>query len=210
MARFRGPRGKVCRRLGVPMTAISMKEADKDPYARRPFPPGQHGPRAAKKLSEFGKRLQEKQKLRLYYGILERQMRRVYRMASRKKGNSGENMLSILESRLDAVVMRLGFATTIFQARQLVSHGHFAVNGKKANIPSMLLRPGDEVSVREKSNKLHPILESLDRTKGRGIPQYLELNEGELKGKLLHLPKREEIPIVIEENLIIEYYAQRG
>ena len=210
MARYRGPKGKKCRRLGIPMTFITMKDPDKDPYGRRPYPPGQHGPRSGGKLSEYGKRLKEKQKLRLYYGILEKQLRRVYRMASRKKGNTGENMLAILERRFDSSVLRLGFATTIYQARQLVNHGHFLVNGKKANIPSMQLRPGDVISVRDKSKKAFPILDSLDRCKGRSVPPYLEKNEAELSGKWVSVPQREEVPIVIEENLIVEYYAQRG
>ena len=210
MARYTGPRGKLCRRLGIPLSHISGKDPDKDPVGRRPYPPGQHGPSARMKVSDFGKRLREKQKLRLYYGIMEKQCRRYYYKASKKKGNTGDNLLILLEQRLDALVMRLGLATSIQQARQLVSHGHIDLNGVRAKTPSHHVKPGDVITVREKSKRLLIIEDAIGRNKARKLPSYLEFDEKNLEGTLKTVPDRAEIPVQIEDNLIVEYYAQRA
>lgn len=210
MARYTGPRGKVCRRLGVPMSHITGKDPDKDPVARRPYPPGAHGPGYRAKVSDFGKRLREKQKLRLYYGIMEKQCRRYYHKASKQKGNTGDNMLCLLEQRLDSLVLRLGLATSIRQARQLVAHGHININGIRAKTPSHHVHPGNVISVREKSRNMAIIADSIQRNKARRLPSYLEFDEKGLEGKLTSAPDRAEIPVQIEDNLIVEYYAQRA
>jgi small subunit ribosomal protein S4 len=210
MSRFLGPRGKRCRRLGVPLSQISCKDGDKDPFQHRPYAPGQHGPTRRAKQSEYGKRLQEKQKLRLFYGTQERQTLRYYVEASRLKGNTGENLLRLLETRLDAVVLRLGFATSIRQARQLVSHGHFLVDGQPVNIPSFHLKTGQLVEVCEKSKKLELFDDALERNRGRRLPNYLERDDDTLSGKLTQQPERSEIPVPVQENLIVEYYSQRA
>lgn len=203
LGRYTGPKHKLCRRVGEPLCG-----SPKCPALKRPFPPGQHGPRLqGQKLSEYGIRLLEKQKLRRIYGLMERQFRRYFERASRGRGNTGDLFLRLLETRLDAVVYRLGFARTMEQARQLVNHGHIAVNDKKVDIPSYQVRPGDVVSVREKSRNLAVIKEALE-TRRVEPPAYLELDADNLQGKLVRFPERDEIPVTIDEKLIVEFYSR--
>ena len=205
MARYTGPRDKVSRRFGVALFG-STKALEK-----RPFPPGQHGMRAGrKKKSDYGVMLAEKQKLRFQYGVLEGQFRKYYEMAANKKGVTGDNLLSILETRLDNVVYRLGFASTRRQARQLVSHAHFTVNGRKVNIPSYLLKPGDVIEVRDtsRSSAIFKRLVGEDAPIVL-VPQWLEREKNALKGTVSRLPVREDInDMPIEEHLIVELYSK--
>ena len=197
---------KISRRLGV-----SLWGSAKDPFQKRAYAPGQHGAGAKrKKTSDYGTQLREKQKLRGYYGnITERQFRRIYQEAARLKGDTGENLIGLLESRLDAVVYRMGLVPTVFAARQFVSHGHVRLNGKKANVPSMLVREGDLVEVREKSRQMPVVLETVANP-DRSVPDYIEFDNKELKGKFLRAPKLAEVPypVVMEPNAVIEYYSR--
>lgn len=196
---------KISRRLGV-----SLWGRDKDPFNKRAYAPGQHGATKRKKTSDYGKQLHEKQKLRGYYGnISERQFRRIYEEASRRRGDTGENLIGLLESRLDAVVYRMGLVPTPFAARQFVSHGHVLVNGKKANIPSYQVKEGDVVEVREKSRQMAVVLE-MTQNPERSVPEYIEFNTSDMKGKFIRVPKLMEVPypVVMEPNFIIEYYSR--
>lgn len=196
---------KISRRLGV-----SLWGRDKDPFNKRGTAPGQHGAAKRRKTSDYGTQLREKQKLKGYYGnISERQFRNIYQEASRRRGDTGENLIGLLETRLDTIVYRLGLVPTVFAARQFVNHGHVLVNGRKANIPSMRLVEGDEITVREKSKQLTIVLEALQRPE-RNVPEYLEFNPTELKAKLLRAPKLMEVPypVIMQPNLIIEYYSR--
>jgi small subunit ribosomal protein S4 len=159
-------------------------------------------------MSEYGVQLREKQKARRFYGVLESQFRKYFEMAVKRKGITGENLLQILESRLDNVVYRLGLATSRPEARQLVRHGHFAVNGKKANIPSILLSPGDVVTVRERFRKSDKVKSIIDIAGGKVIPEWLEFDSENLTGKVVKLPAREEIDLPIREHLIVELYSK--
>lgn len=201
MARYIGPKTKIARRFGEPIYG-----ADKT-LEKRNTPPGQHGQnRRRKKQSEYGVQLQEKQKAKYTYGILEKQFRNVFEKASRKKGITGENLLMLIESRLDNTVFRLGIAPTRAAARQLVSHRHITVNGKITNIPSYLLVAGDVVAVREKSKNLEVISDSL-ASNSKSF-SWLEWNREKVEGKFLNYPSREEIPEKIKENLIVELYSK--
>jgi small subunit ribosomal protein S4 len=174
---------------------------------RRSYAPGEHG-QGRKKISEYGLQLREKQKLRQSYGLLEKQFVRYFRLAERKRGITGENLLQLLERRLDNVVYRLGFAASRAEARQMVRHGHFQVNGRRVNIPSYLLRAGDEVAVCEGS-KDHPAIASLAEDLGkRVVPEWLQLNAETLSGTVLELPKREQIDTPVQEHLIVELYSR--
>jgi small subunit ribosomal protein S4 len=174
---------------------------------RRGYAPGQHG-QNRKKLSEYGVQLREKQKARRIYGVLERQFRRYYELATRMKGMTGVNLLTLLETRLDNVVYRLGFARSRAEARQLVRHGHFAVNGRKVSIPSFRVRPGDEVTVRERS-RTRPLFEELAQVAAvRTVPAWLESSPTEFKGRVVRLPEREEIDVPVQEHLIVELYSK--
>jgi small subunit ribosomal protein S4 len=174
---------------------------------RRNVPPGQHGGRR-RKVQAYGLQLREKQKLRRIYGLLEGPFRRAFAEASRRKGVTGENLLRILELRLDNVVYQLGFATSRNQARQLVRHGHIMVNGRKVDIPSFQVRPGMEISLKEKSRKNARIQEALEFAQGRGIPAWLELDADNFTGKVVELPSREDVRIPIQEQLIVELYSR--
>ncbi len=197
---------KISRRLGV-----SLWGSAKDPFAKRGYAPGQHGAGAKrKKTSDYGTQLREKQKLRGYYGnITERQFRRIYQEAARRKGDTGENLIGLLESRLDAVVDRMGIVPTVCAARQFVSHGHVRLNGRKANVPSMLVSEGDVVEVREKSRQLAIVLETVANPE-RTVPDYIEFDNKELKAKFLRAPKLAEVPypVVMEPNFVVEYYSR--
>jgi len=173
---------------------------------KRNYIPGEHGRDRRAKIVGYGLQLREKQKVKRMYGILEKQFRLYFKRAARQKGVTGENLLSQLERRLDNVVLRLGLAASHAQARQFVRHGHFRVNGKKVNVPSFLVRIGDEVSIREKSLKNVQILSALEVN--RGVPSWLELNPALLSGRVLALPKREDIAMPIEEHMIVELYSK--
>ncbi|MCU5746119.1 30S ribosomal protein S4 [Staphylococcus sp. SQ8-PEA] len=200
MARFRGSSWKKSRRLGISLSGTG-KELEKRPYA-----PGQHGPNQRKKISEYGQQLREKQKLRYLYGMTERQFRNTFELAGKKHGVHGENFMQLLASRLDAVVYSLGLARTRRQARQLVSHGHIEVDGGRVNIPSYTLKPGQEIAVREKSQKLTVINESVEIS--NFVPEYLEFDADNLTGKFVRVPERSELPAEINEQLIVEYYSR--
>ena len=202
MARYTGPTTKIARKFGEPIYG-----PDKN-YDRKNYPPGQHGlTKKRKKVSEYGTQLQEKQKVKYTYGVLERQFRNVYEKASRMKGRKGENLLLLLESRLDNLVYRLGIAPTRAAARQLVTHRHIVLNGKVCNIPSSTLKPGDVVSVRERSKSLEVIQDSIT---GRTTSKYpwLEWDAASLTGKYISRPERTEIPENIKEQLIVELYSK--
>ncbi len=174
---------------------------------RRNFPPGQHGKRRSKILG-YGIQLREKQKLKRFYGVLEGQFRLTFEAAERMRGVTGENLLSLLERRLDNVVHRLGFSGSRAQARQLVRHGHVRVNGKKVNVPSYVVGAGAVVSVKEKSKANPLIAGAVETAKGRGIPAWLELNAAEFQGKVVTLPKREDVALQVNEKLIVELYSK--
>ncbi len=177
---------------------------------KRNFVPGEHGRdmRTRSKVIGYGLQLREKQKVKRIYGVLERQFRRYFQKAARRQGITGELLLQFLELRLDNVVYRLGFATSRSQARQFVRHGHLTVNGRKVNIPSYLVKKGDEVAIRQKSTKNPFILSSLDEVAGRGVPSWLSLEKEGLKGQIVELPRRDEIAIPIEESLVVELYSK--
>ncbi len=174
---------------------------------RRNVPPGQHGARR-RKVQAYGLQLREKQKLRRVYGLLERQFRRTFTEAARRRGVTGDNLLQLLELRLDNVVYQLGFATSRAQARQLVRHGHIRVDGRKVDIPSFRVKPGMEISVREKSRKNTFIREAMEFAQGRGIPAWLELDADTFTGKVVEMPTREDIRIPVQEQLIVELYSR--
>jgi len=196
---------KVDRRLKV-----NLWGRPKSPFNSRNYPPGQHGKTKKGKPSDYGIQLEAKQKLKFYYGNMnERQFRNVYRKALQKKGNTTENLVGFLESRLDTVIYRAKFATTVFSARQLINHGHIKVNGKKVNIPSYLVKSEDTVEVRDKSKDMTTIVGSLV-SKEREIPDYIQTDEKNKKAKLVRVPKFSEIPYpsIMEPNLVIEYYSR--
>ncbi|MBH25417.1 MAG: 30S ribosomal protein S4 [Myxococcales bacterium] len=206
MSRYTGPRVKILRRFGgidLPGLTRKMKWVQ-----NRPFPPGQHGRNMRIKKSDYRIRLEEKQKLRFYYGLRERQLIRAMRAATAAKGNTGENLIKSLESRLDNIIFRLGMAPTIPAARQLVNHGHLQVNGQKVDVPSYRVKAGDEITVRdrEKSKKLAQLwAEEPSLT----LPAHLEFDKKTLTGRVLDEPSRQSLPYELNEQLIVEYYSQR-
>jgi small subunit ribosomal protein S4 len=175
---------------------------------RRNVPPGQHGKGRRARLLGYGLQLREKQKVKRMYGVLERQFRRYFEAADRKKGVTGDMLLQLLERRLDNVVYRLGFATSRPQARQLVRHGHFTVNGRRADVPSFSVRAGDTVEVRTSSAKNATIVYAMEEVKGRGIPEWLELNVETLTGRLTTAPTRDQLNLPVQEQLIVELYSK--
>lgn len=196
---------KISRRLGA-----SLWGNAKDPFNKRGYAPGQHGVAKRKKTSDYGTQLREKQKLKGYYGnITERQFRKIYAEASRRRGDTGENLIGLLESRLDAVVYRMGLVPTVFAARQFVNHGHVRVNGKKANIASYQVQEGDVVEVREKSRQNVVVLEMIQNPE-RSVPEYIEFDNKELKGKFIRMPKLAEVPypVQMQPNFVIEFYSR--
>jgi small subunit ribosomal protein S4 len=196
-----GPRHRTCRRVGQPLCGRPNCPANK-----RPYPPGQHG-RGRKRISEYQVRLLEKQKLRAIYGVGERQMRAYYDKASRKTGVTGEEMLRQLETRLDAVILRLGFSLSQRQARQLVSHGHVKLNGRRVDVPSAQVRPGDTLELSDRAKNFVYVREALELTPDP--PPYLYRNKDQLQGTLSRVPERDEIPlpVQVDERLIIEFYS---
>ena len=198
MSRSRDPKLKRCRYLGIsPMTIGVDKQTNRKNAA------GAH-----KKISEYAVQLKEKQKLKFIYGVQEKQFRKYFNMASAKKGRTGELLLQILESRLDNVIYRLGFASTRPQARQLVNHAHFEVNGKKVNIPSYLVSSGDVITIRENKKECGAIKQAIELTKTMAVPEWLEKNVEKISGKVLRLSNREDIDFPIEEHLIVELYSK--
>jgi small subunit ribosomal protein S4 len=181
---------------------------DKCGYERRSYPPGQHGQSRRKKRSDYGEQLREKQKVKRIYGIAERQFRGYYHKALRTKGVSGHMLIQLLERRLDNVVYRMGFASDHAEARQLVRHGHFTINGKKVNIPSYLVKPKDVIAVRESSQKMARINEALAAVDRRGVPQWIVLDKENFRGAISQLPTREDVTLPIREQLIIELYSK--
>lgn len=208
MARYRDPVCKLCRREGLKLflkgdRCFSVKCA----IEKRNFAPGMHGQRRTK-VSDYCKQLREKQKMRRIYGVLETQFRKYYRLAERQTGITGENLVRILEQRLDSVVHRLGFATSRAQARILITHGHVLVNGRKTDIASYRVRPGEIIEVRPKSREMVVIKAALDGAKRRTLPGWLELDEANMKGTVRSIPSREEIVIPVEEQLIVALYSK--
>ena len=202
MARYIGPKTKIARRFGEPIFG-----PDKD-FERRNYPPGQHGlARKRKKSSEYGMQLREKQKVKYTYGVLERQFRNTYEKASKMKGVKGENLIILLESRLDNIVYRMGLAPTRPAARQLVSHAHITLYGEVCNIPSAQVRPGDIIAVRERSKSLEVIQDALASSATRKY-SWIEFDQSKLSGKYMNYPVREEIPENINEQLIVELYSK--
>lgn len=200
MARYTGPKARRDRRAGVMLSNMR-----KNPLERKPYPPGEHG-RGRQRQTEFGVRLLEKQKARWYYGVSEKQFRRAYDKANRMQGVTGENLLRLMELRMDNVIFRMGFATSRPQARQLVVHAHFLLNGRKHNIPSAILKPGDVIMVRENSRNLEPIRIAVDQVVA--VPPWLEADHDNFTGRILHTPSRDEIDTPVEEQLIVEFYSR--
>lgn len=208
MARYIGPACKLCRREREKLFLKGDRcYTDKCAFDRRPYPSGQHGQRRVK-VTEYGIRLREKQKVRRIYGILERQFRKYFAEADRVKGVTGENLLSLLERRLDNVAFRLGFAQTRADGRQLVRHGHLLVNGKPVSIPSFLVKKGDKITVHERSRELGRLKISVEGVDRRGVPEWLELDKSGLVGTIRDNPVREAITLPIKEQLIVEFYSR--
>ncbi len=208
MARYRGPVEKIERRLGVSLGLKGERRlAGKSAIDKRPYAPGQHGQRRAK-ISQYGLQLREKQKAKYMYGVAEKQFRRLFKDANRMEGNTGENLIALLERRLDNVVYRMGFATTRAFARQLVTHGHILVDGKRVNIPSYRVKPGQKIEVREKSKNNPQIQRAMELTKQTGIAPWVDVDEAKLFGIFTRIPEREEVVIPVEERLIVELYSK--
>lgn len=201
MGRYLGARHRMCRRVGEPLCG----QAD-CPALKRPYPPGQHGRTPRRRMSEFGRQLLEKQKIKFIYGVGERQLRRYFQSALRVRGQTGQALLRTLETRLDNTVYRMGFAQTLPAAHQLVVHGHIAVNGRKVDRPSYAVRPNDVVAVREKSRNLQPV--ELAVAQATTPPPYLEVDRDNRQGRLLRYPERDELPIKVDESLVVEFYAR--
>jgi len=208
MARYRDSQCRICRREGAKLFLKGDRcFTEKCAIERRAYPPGQHG-QGRVRFSDYGVQLREKQKVRRMYGLLEKQFRRTFDQASRMKGRAGTNLLMLLERRLDNVVYRLGFATSRAEARQLVRHGHFQIDGRKVKTPSMLVRPGQLVTLRERSRKVARIVAALETLEGRSLPQWLEVDKDAFAGTIKQMPVREDITLPIEEQLIVELYSR--
>lgn len=208
MARYTGPSCRLCRRQNMELYLKGERcYTDKCAIKRRNYPPGQHG-QLRTKVSDYGTQLREKQKVRRIYGILEKQFRGYFEEADRMRGVTGENLLSLLERRLDNVVYRSGFAASRTEARILIRHCHFTLNGRKVNIPSIQCKVGDVIEVREKSRNISSITESLEAVVRRGLPQWLELSKDACKGVVKALPLREDITLPIQEQLVVELYSK--
>ena len=207
MARYLGPKAKLARREGTDLFLKSARRAISD-KAKFDSKPGQHGRTSGSRTSDFGLQLREKQKVKRIYGLMERQFRITFDRAARMKGIKGENLLLLLERRLDNMVYRMGFARTRREARQLVHHGHFRVNGKRLNVPSAVLRVGDVVQVRERSRKMASLADSLDAVERRGLPAWIELDRKEMKATVKAFPSREDITMPIQEQMIVELYSK--
>jgi small subunit ribosomal protein S4 len=209
MAVYHDARCRLCRREGMKLFLKGSRcFTDKCAFERRGYAPGEHGKNRRVKETNYGVQLREKQKARRIYGLLERQFRHTFAKASITKGVTGEVLLQMLERRLDNVVFRLGFAPSRSAARQLVRHGHFKVNGRRVDIPSVQVRAGDEIALRDKSKNLTAVASSLEARKGQGVPEWLELNATAGSGRILNIPSRQSIPVPINEQLIVELYSK--
>jgi len=209
LARYRDPVCRLCRREGAKLFLKGQRcLTEKCAIEKRNFAPGQHGKARRPKVVGYGLQLREKQKVRRHYGILEDQFSNYFEKAAAMKGITGENLLVVLERRLDNVVYRLGLATSRAEARQLVRHGHIAVGGRKVNIPSFQVSPGQELTLREKSRNLLPVQRALDLTGGRSVPPWLEFDRQTLRGRVVSLPKREDVGFPIQEQMIVELYSK--
>jgi small subunit ribosomal protein S4 len=208
MARYIGPVCRLCRREG---TKLFLKGdrcfSEKCAVERRAYPPGQHGEKRPR-FSDYGVQLREKQKVKRIYGLLEKQFENTMTAANRMKGRTGENLLQLLERRLDNVVFRLGFATSRAEARQLVRHGHFLVNGRRATVPSLLVRPGTRITLAEGSRQIARITGALEALERRSVPSWLEIDKDNFEGSVKALPVRDEITLPIQEQLIVELYSR--
>jgi len=208
VARYIGPLCRVCRRAGEKLFLKGDRcYTEKCGVDRRKYPPGQHG-QGFRKLSDYGIQLREKQNARGIYGLLERQFRRYFREAERRKGITGDVLLQLLETRFDTIVYRMGFAHNRRDARQLITHCHFLINGKEVNVPSYEVKVGDMIEVKESSKNIPQIIDSLSKAEHRGIPAWVEVDSANLKGKVSHIPAREEIQIPVQEQLIVELYSK--
>jgi small subunit ribosomal protein S4 len=202
MARYKGPRVRISRRFGIPMFGPTKY------LERRNYPPGVHGPKSRRKLTDYGMGLVEKQKLRYYYGLMERQFRGVYEKALKRRGVTGEQMLQILETRLDNVVFHLGFGTTRAAARQMVAHGHVQVNGRKVSIPSYALRVNDAITVKNTTVSRQMATKAMELSTSRAVPDWLSLNKEEFKGTVMRIPTRDEINPIANEQAVVEFYSR--
>jgi small subunit ribosomal protein S4 len=202
MARYTGPRVRISRRFGVPIFGPTKY------LERRNYGPGVHGPKSRRKSTDYGLGLIEKQKLRYYYGLMEKQFRGVYEKALRRRGVTGEQMLQILETRLDNVVFHLGFGNTRAQARQMVTHGHVKVNGRKVNIPSFALKVNDVIEVKDTNTSKQMATRGLETSTNRVVPDWLSLDKTALKGTVMRVPTREEIQPIANEQAVVEFYSR--
>ena len=205
MAKLKTPRGKLVRKFGENIFGNNKYDRLLN---RKPYAQGQHGQNRRRRLSNYGLQLHEKQKIKIMYGLLEKQFRSYFAKADQMKGETGTNLMELLERRLDNIVYRLGFASSRPQARQMVSHAHFLVNDRRVNIPSYLVKPGDKIKVREKSKKLDVILDSVRLVKGDLDLPWLELDKAKLTGTFIEVPKREEMGVIVNEQLIVELYSK--
>jgi small subunit ribosomal protein S4 len=210
MARYIGPVCRLCRREGMKLFLKGERcHTEKCAIEKRNFPPGQHGKDRKPKIVGYGLQLREKQKARRYYGLLEAQFRNLFEKAARAKGVTGDNLLNLLERRLDSAIYRMGFGTSRAQSRQIVRHGHIQVNGRKVNIPSFVVKPGDVVEVREKSKNNPTILSARDATAHAPSPNWIEVDRENLRARVLGQPKREDlVQIQLNEQLIVELYSK--
>jgi len=209
MAVYHDAKCRLCRRAGMKLFLKGMRcNTDKCAMERRAYAPGERGKSRRVKETNYGMQLREKQKARRIYGVLERQFRNYFEKSTKTKGVTGEALLQMLECRLDNVVFRLGFAHNRAQARQLVRHGHFAVNGRTVDIPSFIVKTGDQVQVRDKSKALTVIQSAINARKGQTGPEWLDVDSGQMSGKVLNIPTRDSIPTPINEQLIVELYSK--
>ncbi|MDD3534568.1 MAG: 30S ribosomal protein S4 [Candidatus Cloacimonetes bacterium] len=205
MARYTGPKGKICRRFGENIYGAAKYDKILE---RRKFPAGQHGPTSRRKHSDYGVHLRAKQQLRLTYCLMEKQFRNYFFKAAKASGVTGDNLLQLLERRLDNVVYRLGFAATRMQARQFVNHGHFMVNGKKVDIPSYLLKAGDIIEVRPKSRGMNMLVQALEQSEATSPYSWLTVDKENMRGSFDMIPAASEIPVTVDLRLIVEFYSK--
>lgn len=209
MARYKDALCRICRRQSEKLFLKGDRcMTEKCAVEKRKYAPGQHGQGRQSKLSDYGIQLMEKQKAKKTYGVLEKQFRKCFHGAEKQKGSTGEALLQMLERRFDNVVFRMGFAVNRREARQLISHGHFAVNGRKVGIPSYLVKIGDVVEVRESSKDLKTITENMSKVEHRRIPSWIQIDASNFKGKILHIPSKDEMQLPIHEQLIVELYSK--
>jgi small subunit ribosomal protein S4 len=208
VARYIGALCRICRREGEKLFLKGDRcYTEKCAVERRKYPPGQHG-QGFRKLSDYGIQLREKQKARKMYGLLERQFRKYFYEAERKKGITGEVLLQLIEGRLDTIVFRMGFSPNRRRARQLIGHGHVLVNGREVNLPSYAVKGGDEIEIKQSSREMPEIVDSMAKSEHRGIPAWVEVDAANFRGKVLHIPSRDEMQLPVQEQLIVELYSK--